>query len=1519
MSIIIPGHRPIIRGWLLLGFLLAGLTAVAQTFIPPVDPESIESRVTRRLPRNPQLMEAYREVRELIASGSITTGLETLQQLQEENGDFLVAMPGKSELQSFHSILEQFFIEQNSEYERLFGPGAKQQLNEARTNENIYQLENIVRRYEFTAAGASALQELATLYRDQGSLGLAARYLERLARHPQTKESLPIYQSAYQLLLVNGDQTGADQFLKRHPEAAFPNEADKTAFLAKIAGRQNLSSTEIPIYEWRMPFGSSQHLGKTSLAPAFAAPQWTADLIHNTYDFWLVDAPEVGQKLGDDTRSLMSALDQRVRSQSNRISMPAPSPLIVNDLVITPGPGSVKAFNRQTGELVWNGLIIDETFEYLSKWSYAPTETQDSTREDMRNLFAAVRGWRDLTSSSISTDGQRVYSITDCQLVGTTNPSRVMLNTQRHPLLPQRSNRLIAYDLASEGKIVWPLGQQNTSTSSAFPEESEIRNIFFLGAPLPVQERLYVLGEEQGQIQLFELDPATGTILWNIGLLNPDRDLVIDDSRRLSGLTPAYSNGILICPTGEGTLSAVDPIKRQVLWTHFYASPMSLQQAQLTMSRAIRPQNIAINEARDELLTDQRWFDSRVMITDEYVIFTPPDDDKLVILNLHNGERVHPKVIPRGQSLYAATMYQDHLILVGRNEISTFNVSGGDALWKRPVPIPAPSGRGLRMGDQFLQPVRTGEIAVIDLPTGRLLTRVPVGSGQIPGNLVAAEGQLLIQGATGLEVYRSLNSIQQEIAERLKENAADSLALAYRGTLELQSGKLDAGLESLKKSADSDSPTPLAQSVLVWSVLDGLRTDFATYRTEAKKIQPRLHGADQQLQFLKTFARGLQNAKEPQDAFADYQRILELLPRPETLVEQEDGWSIVDSRWTLTRMNEILTQSSPELQAEFRKQLEDQFKSISPELFLHLVPSIPDQWLSDTLILERLASIPSTAETANQREEILRPMLQSSEPQTRATAAALLLKYAKSIEDLQVTREMLVILEATSVPLIGLGETNSTEFAKAIREEESVKALFGKALEWKQPIAAGEHQGSAGRMTLQQIPRLGPPSAALDGWTFFMDQAGAHIEIFDPQGRHRERIATGYPGLRYSVEIDLSRYVTFFNHTALVVLLDRFMLIDFQNESSHPRLIVNRTLSGDNDSGISGRTPFAGVTRIGLRSPLVEIMPGQFSGNTGPISRSILCYTAGNSLVAISPTTGLELWRRRDMTPGSEVLGDNEFIVVKAPDKIDLKVYRALDGEFVRNSKLPLGVLVSHNRQGADWGRFLPSVTTSEEGLTWSLFDPATTKTVWTKTFPTNSRWSIVEHQHIAFIKDGHQLSVLNGLTGEQIFAASIPTKTPVEKFNLLRFPDHWLLTTSTQRTGILQQPPYGIRGSDQIQAEVNGIVSSLKPEDGSVIWSKEISGQNLLTQAPREWPVLLFARGRGRMESLILNRLNGEEIRRSFAPDDGSGVTWLTETKPLRLNLKFAQDRVTLYFGEEPPPSRKPTLAPPQAEPTLK
>ncbi len=1486
------------------------LAQFRESVILPEGGPAVELGPARRLPRNQLSQAAYSQAAASISSGNVAEGLSTLQEVLDQESDFFVTESAAGPSSQFQRI-EDLIRNHHEEYERLYGPTASQLLADARSKQNALQFEEIVRRYEMTAAGASALEELIPLARDNGDAARALNLIERLARHPAVKNKKSLLTRGIDLLQMAGDREQALAFMMRHSDV-FKEESEKKDLLKRFTSPSVNSFGNAPFYEWRLPFGGVSQVGATQPAPAFTKSAWQAPLVDDTYDFWLLEAPGVAHRLGKDTKDLMAAMERRIRAQAGRIAFPAGRPLVVNNLVITSGPGSVKAFDAQGGELVWNGLIVDETFDYLAKWSYSAAESQDGTREEMRNLFAAVRGWRDLTSSSISSDGRRVYTVTGCQLVGTTSPQRMMQNTQRHPLLPQRSNRLIAYDLATEGKIAWPLNLHvSDSSTDAFGEP---REIFFLGAPLPVEEHLYVLGEERGQVQLFELDPETGAILWSLGLLNPDRDLVLDDARRLAGLTPAYSNGLLICPTAEGTLVAVDPMKRQVVWTHFYASSTTSLQAQAFMMRVVRPQNQAASQAREELLGDQRWFDSRVMVSGSYVIFTPPDDDNLVCLNLLDGKPLFEKVVPRGQSVYAATVYEDDLLLVGRSELSMLNLSGGESGWKQAIPIPNPSGRGIRMGNQFLQPLQTGEIAVVDLPSGRLLTRMPVEGDLPPGNLISANGRLFIQSGTGVTALRSVEEMQQDIIQLLTKNANDENGLALRGAWELQQGRVDVGISDLKRSVDIGDGA-MARSILIWSLLDGLRTDFAAFRAKAEELEPKLQDNEQRLQFLRTFAQGLQSTGEVSAAFKNYLKVLNLLAPSEIVHDIDSEWGATDSRWTLGRIEELLEKSEGELQKDLHQEFADWVKNVDPQILVRHLPSIPATWVPSQLVLDQLAKVKLKAELQQPFDATLRPMLESSDSKIRVQAAAQLLRLARETDDTRSLQEMLSILEKEPSVNLESSRQSSKELAVVTRQDPAVADRLHSVLEWKQPIHVGDPQAGGSRSSLTQIPRLGPPSRSLDGWTFFLDQAGGHIEIFDPQGRHRERIATGYPGVRYAVESDLARYVSMQDHIAVVVLLDRFLLIDFLNETQSPRLIVNRSLTSEGETVFTGRGPFSVPPRAGLRSSLIEIRQGQLSGNVGPLGRSLLCYNSGTNLIAIHPGTGAELWQRRDIAIGSEILGDDQYVVVKPPEVAALDVYRAVDGGFVIRRPLPMGTLTSLDRLSGDWGRFLPRVEDVDGNFQWSLYDPAANETVWKYSAPRGTVWSPVEGQDVAFISPERRLTLFDGLTGKVRFEATVPSDQKIEQFTLMRFPEQFVLLTATHRADAIRRQTFGVRAQDLVLAEVSGLVCAFSPDKGDVLWNKEIVGQNVVTQSPREWPVLLFARGRGRMESQILNRFTGEVVRRNTAPGDESGVSWLTETHPLRLHIKFGHDRATLFFGEAPPASSKPPHAPVQSE----
>jgi len=1501
-----------VRKWLIgCLFLLLAVPAPAQFPAPPAGLDSDfagrEDLPLRRLPRNPLTIASYDRALEALQAGDVTQGLETLQQLLNEDEDFFFA-DGASPLGSLFRRIEECIRPHQAEYDRLFGPAARQLFTEAVTSQNVSQIEKVVRQFALTTAGAEALAELARLNCDAGRFGTAAFQLETLSQHPAVTAPENVLRQAVQLLLQANEPGQAKELLARH-STVFSDPAIQAELLKRPAGPLLARASDAPAYQWWLPYGDCSPARQVLPAPAFTPAAWQANSVHPVYDFWLMDAPGVAERLGTDTRDLMDATEQRIRSQPGRLAMPASRPLIVGNLAILSGPGSVKAFDLKNGEIVWNGLLIDETFEYLTKWTYSAGNQHDVVREEMRDLFAAVRGWRDLTSSSLSSDGERVYAVTDCQLVGTTSPQRMTQNTQRHPLLPQRSNRLVAYDLATEGKILWPT--QTSRSTAAGLLFAEPREIFYLGAPLPVDGHLYVLGEERGQVQLFELDPATGEILWSVGLLNPDRDLVLDDVRRLAGLMPVSADGLLICPTGEGSLVAVDPLKRQVVWTHFYVDAGESLRNQGLMMRMVRPQAQAPSMSREELLNDDRWFDTRIMVAGSCVVFTPPDDDSLVCVSLQTGKSHFDSRIPRGQMAYAATTYQDHLILVGRSEITSLNLADGPQLWKQPVPIPAPAGRGLRMGDQFLQPLITGEIAVVDLPTGRLLTRLALPKGQPPGNLTSAEGVLILSTGTGLTALQPRSWLQEQLARAPQNEQQTAQTLSWKGQWELQQGALSTGLEDLKSAVTRSADTG-ARQVLIWAVLDGLRTDFASYRQQAEQIQNQLRGDDQRLQFLRVYAQGLQAAGESQAAFDQYLQILKILPQTEQLVEIDNRRAVADSRWVLARISEMLNTTDSTLQQALKSRLENWVQTAAPASLFRLLPAFPPGWVDAQVVARRLAEIPLGHQDWQSREILLRPLLKHTDPQVRGTAAALLLELALQTQDGSEARQLVNRLRECEGTISGPQARPCSQIVTETEANPDYQQLLQSLHVWPHQAVLSDQQTPA-RSNAYQIPLLGPPSEELKGWTFFADQAGGNIEIYDADGLHHGRISAGYPGSRYASEADLGRFVCMHHHLVLVALLDRIVLLDLLSDPETPQVILNRTLAREDLPLSMGRGPAPGPPRLGIRSIQVESRAGLLIGDASSLTDSLLCLSSENNLIAIHPQTGAELWRRRDVPSGSEIFADQEFIVVKPAHQERLLVYRALDGEFLAERALPEGILNCLERGNGDWGRFLPCRITDQDQAVWQMYDPAEDKIVWSLTTPAETLFSVVDGQSVAFFTPDHQLSVRNGLTGQILFQTSCAFPEQIAQFTLLEYPEHWILLTSTHQADSLRRQTFGVRSHDLVFSEVDGTVRALGRNDGAMLWERQIPSQQIATQSPQRWPLLLFAKGHGRLDALILNRFTGKEVWRSTAADDGTGIGWLTETQPLRVQLKFATDRVTLYF-EAPTPSES-FEAPPQNE----
>lgn len=130
-------------------------------------------------------------------------------------------------------------------------------------------------------------------------------------------------------------------------------------------------------------------------------------------------------------------------------------------------------------------------------------------------------------------------------------------------------------------------------------------------------------------------------------------------TRRLSGLSPAYADGILVCPTGAGALVAVDLATRSLLWGYCYSQNNAARRRAPFF--AIR---LGVHSGQQP---ETRWSDPIPIVVDGRVLMTPTDSDTLYCLNLEDGKQCW--TARAQEDLYLACVHKGEVILVGRTQV----------------------------------------------------------------------------------------------------------------------------------------------------------------------------------------------------------------------------------------------------------------------------------------------------------------------------------------------------------------------------------------------------------------------------------------------------------------------------------------------------------------------------------------------------------------------------------------------------------------------------------------------------------------------------------------------------------------------------------------------------------------------------------------------------------------------------------------------------------------------------------
>lgn len=1461
------------------------------------DADKSEPAHLRRLPSNPLSQAQLGEIESELTGEHATAAIASLQRLLDFEADFLEVRDHQIK-GSFLQRVESLLRAHRADYQRQFGDAARQQLDDIRKQQDAGRLCDFIRRYSMTTAGGAALQELARLEQDEGNLAAAARTLELWSQHPDCEDRVKPLSTAITLLVTSGERSAARALVARHRET-LPAEAANWVLASAVAA---MSPADAPLLFWQTTNGNAQHAGSATFAPAVGAPVWTAPLLHE-YDFEvLASAPDLMERLLAENEKLNRDLEHNLRQTDPRVLFPAGRPLIVGDLVIAAGQGSVKAFRLADGKLRGNSAEIDEAFKHLAIHSFSSQDLSDASRTEKRELLARIRGWRDLTSFSLSSDGSAVYAVTDCQLVGTTSARRIQSTTQKHPLLPRRENRLLALDLAQGLKQRWPQAGIEDDIFGPSTQQAP-RAIYYFGPPLPVDGKLYVLGEELGQIQLMELDPNSGEILWTVGLLNPDTSLMLDMVRRMSGIMPAYASGLIICPVGEDAICAVDPLTRRILWLHGYSPELENRARTQALRRNLGLPNYVTYGSPDELLDEDRWYDARVLTAGDRVIHTPSDRDVLVALNLHDGSPVWS--LPRMQLLYAPTVCDDKLILVARQHVLAVNLSDGKPAWQQPVPITPPSGRGVRMGNTFLQPLASGEIAIIDLQSGRALARLPFAEGKVPGNLVAANGMLVSQSASELIALPTEQSLQVQLQQLLAANSKDAEALALRGELRLQHGNLSTGLDDLQ-TALALKENPTIRKVANATLLEGLRSNFNEYRARSQDIERSLSPQDR-LQYLVLCVEGLAANGERREALEHALTLLTESLKIPALHHPSHVWSASMERWALARIGQLLEGESPEA-AALHARLVNWLHTRTGEEIDRILLSAPPAWVAEDVRLAMLQARQPTVAGFRLREAVLEPLLHSEQDSVRIGATDELASLALHSKNADLLSQ--AIQRLNTVP----NQPQAAAALSAWNTNSAARKLLDETVRWPNELRLVRTQYNQNFSRITQLRHLGPRSAELEGWTFAVDQAAINVSILNQHGEHVADVPTNQMLLRYGAETGFNNYVMTAGHVAAIVLHDRFILVDCLADAPAVRFMGVYSLIEMPESSDSNMLL---DSRPGYRSDTAETLGG-LCGTVGPLSLSQLCYTVGTDLIAIDPLSGREQWRRRDLSLGAEVLGDSEVVMVREQGGLQFKLFRATDGAHLRDVPFqPL--LMAEDRRDGDWGRLQPALKQSGLARSLNMWDPVTDQLVWSRSLELRECWTPVNGRDIAFLRSTGEFTIVDGKTGIVQFETTLPQTQPFDAFRVLQFPDQWVV--APERKNQIQRAltispffmePTATLEEVSLMANVTGTMSAIDRKTGALQWQLAVENQKLMTELPVLWPVLAMSNPSspgGLMSNLVLNRHTGKIIWKDTSGRDGSGLGFLGKATLRQAQLRFGTTWVVLDAQGAPPedPREKP------------
>ncbi len=1386
--------------------------------------------------------------------------INNLQTLLDDPTDKLVEwtdpVTRKTNKESIRKVANKLigrFSKQGREfYQSELGPTADQRLKDAIERADYRLMNEVSLRYFHTKAGAEATVLIGRHHLDRGRYSTAAetfrRFMERnqddpvpinvnfltavawkrlafLAASRNEKEDEKLYQKY------------ANEFWEKvvkeaggKAEIPFPTNARTVKFAQLEDEFKRVPKLDVVLgqFEWQGPRGNPQNNAQGVGSRPFLDKSWDFSLMP------ILDK-EDEEKKGNGMKWIEQNLKQfigLIEARPNQTSIPAFFPVASAGKIIFRTYDGVYCLATRddpqqnppvkAGDMLWMVECEHSLYKMVEQGGQRnQMETQWLTFYRQQGPLGVF--FENGLLGSLSHDGTLVYFVDDIAVPphpqmqmqyggGFGGPGQPQIYGQFFQDMVFH-NKLYAYNLET-GKIVWKAGGRNANKRAPAPGEDEketaqtlLADAYFLGAPLPLRGKLYVVVEKDRELRLVcldpsKVDPATRhpELVWSQPLGSPNVAMPQDTLRRIQGINLAYSDNVLVVPTNAGAVLGIDLLSHSIVWARSYrlAQNVNVGDPNLPIGGRIRPP--FPNQGMNQNLTADRWRASTPIISAGKVVFTAYDANSIMCLSLRDGEILW-EATRAASDLYVAGVFDNKVLVVGKDQVKFLDLNKGTQVGV--AQTGTPSGVGTASNDIYFLPTKPDrnnpepEILSIDIKEMKVIAHTRSRKKVPTGNLVFFDNGVFSQTPHSLTAFPQLSVKIAEAEKRLAANPNDPIGLAEMGDLKLDNGELDKAIENFNKclaNNPSKETRAKAREKLYDAVTELLQRDFTGGEKLLKQYEElcsveipdgadalvRQRLADEQLRRKSNYfclvAKGKEGQGKLVEAFDNYMNFGRLTENREliSVIDQPNTMARPDV-WARGRINHMLAKATPEqrkpLEERAMKEWEDLKKS------------------GDVEKIRSFVRVFGTAFAAgNEARLLLAEKLIATNNEDDLRDAEHVLLGLKSVEDVNYAARgtealaRLYIRKGLLDDAMGLYDELNRLYPKVVvRDQKTGADLFNELITDKRFLPYLEPHRQTwlhSKLKAQEINQ--PSNQQMQQFTITPD--GESIPFFN---RHKVVVDMQYQGSNmWTLKvIDRITGEERFRSQALQAPTYIYNLYPPTNNHQFAKIKGHMLLLNLNhmvyafdladrkklwEYNLLGKTPIPNIfptpvnTQDGVRLNFQDgwsMRPGQI----GVIESSYVCLITRDGLVAVDPARGNVLWTKSNVSAHVELMGDDNYVFVFESNAdggvTSARAVRASDGVEVQIQDS--AQVFSNLKKSKTAGRRVLVLDEKSEKKAMRLYDILTGKDDWKKEIEGDALLLRCEDPNLTgyVSKDKGEVSIFSVKDGKEIFTGKLDAK----------------------------------------------------------------------------------------------------------------------------------------------------------------